>query len=42
MKEWLAYMDDFCIRTGTWRGGSPVSDAIHDQDVKQAVVAAVP
>ena len=27
--EWLPYIDDFCVRTGRWRGGAPVSDAQH-------------
>ena len=31
MRQWLPYIDDFCIRTGRWRQGTPVTDEEHDE-----------
>ena len=39
IKEWLAYIDDFCVRTGRWCGGQAVSDEIYDRELQEAVRA---
>ena len=35
-REWQVYVDDFCVRTGRWRGGKAYSDADHDRDIAAA------
>ena len=36
MKQWLAYIDDLCVRTGRWREGSPVTDEQHSEMLSKA------
>ena len=39
MRGWLPYIDDFCVRTGRWRQGAPITDEEHAALVSAAVPA---
>ena len=36
--EWQVYVDDFCVRTGRWRGGKPFSDEEYGRQIAEASV----
>ena len=38
MREWLPYIDDFCVRTGRWRAGAPM----HDEELADAMSRVAP
>ena len=35
-REWQVYVDDFCVRTGRWRGGKAYSDEEYDWQIAAA------